>query len=79
MARLPFDGRMRITSAYGMRTDPISGQRTRHGGLDTMHSVDDKTASQGYIVDVYDDCIMLTGMDFVGDVPVPLGVYRIET
>ena len=47
--------------------------------FDTMHSADDKTASQGYIVDVYDDCIMLTGMDFVGDVPVPLGVYKIET
>ena len=36
MARLPFDGRMRITSAYGMRTDPITGQRTRHGGLDIV-------------------------------------------
>ena len=36
MARLPFDGKMRITSAYGMRTDPISGQRTRHGGLDIV-------------------------------------------
>lgn len=36
MARLPFDSRMRITSAYGMRTDPISGQRTRHGGLDMV-------------------------------------------
>lgn len=36
MARLPFDGRMRITSAYGMRTDPISGQRMRHGGLDIV-------------------------------------------
>ena len=36
MARLPFDGEMRITSAYGMRTDPISGQRTRHGGLDIV-------------------------------------------
>lgn len=36
MVRLPFDGRMRITSAYGMRTDPISGQRMRHGGLDIV-------------------------------------------
>ena len=36
MARLPFDGEMRITSAYGMRTDPISGQRMRHGGLDIV-------------------------------------------
>ena len=36
MARLPFDGEMRITSTYGMRTDPISGQRKRHGGLDIV-------------------------------------------
>ena len=36
MARLPFDGEMRITSTYGMRTDPISGQRMRHGGLDIV-------------------------------------------
>lgn len=36
MARLPFDGRMRITSAYGRRTDPISGQRTQHNGLDIV-------------------------------------------
>ena len=36
MARLPFDSKMRITSTYGMRTDPISGQRKRHGGLDIV-------------------------------------------
>lgn len=34
--------------------------------------------SQGYIVDVYDDCIVLTGMDFVNEVPVPLGVLKID-
>lgn len=42
-------------------------------------SVDDHTASQGYIVDVYDDCIVLNGMDFVNEVPVPLGIYKIGT
>ena len=35
--------------------------------------------SQGYIVDVYDDCIVLNGMDFIGNKPVPLGVYKIDT
>lgn len=35
--------------------------------------------SQGYIVDVYDDCIALNGMDFIGNKPVPLGVYKIDT
>lgn len=36
------------------------------------------TESQGYIVDVYDDCVVLNGMDFVNEVPVPLGVYKIN-
>ena len=34
--------------------------------------------SQGYIVDVYDDCIVLNGWDFVGNAPVVLGVYKIN-
>ena len=34
--------------------------------------------AQGYIVDVYDDCIVLNGWDFVGNKPVPLGTYRID-
>lgn len=37
-----------------------------------------ESESQGYIVDVYDDCIVLNGMDFVNEVPVPLGVYKIN-
>lgn len=35
--------------------------------------------SQGYIVDVYADCVVLNGWDFVGGQYVPPGVYRIET
>lgn len=35
--------------------------------------------SQGYIVDVYDDCIVLNGMDLINNKPVPLGVYKIDT
>lgn len=35
--------------------------------------------AQGYIVDVYDDCVVLNGMDFVNNVCVPLGVLKIET
>lgn len=37
------------------------------------------TKSQGFIVDVYDDCIVLNGVDFVSNEPVPLGVYKINT
>lgn len=35
--------------------------------------------SQGYIVDVYEDCIVLNGMDFINNIPVPLGVFKIDT
>lgn len=38
----------------------------------------DQNGSQGYIVDVYDDCIVLNGMDFINEKPVPLGVYKID-
>lgn len=34
--------------------------------------------SQGYLVDVYDDCIVLNGWDFVANKPVPLGTYKLE-
>ena len=37
------------------------------------------TESQGYIVDVYDDCIVLNGWDFINNKYVPLGVYKINT
>lgn len=45
-----------------------------NGGLVNRHS-----ESQGYIVDVYDDCIVLNGMDLVNNSYVPLGVYKITT
>lgn len=35
--------------------------------------------SQGYIVDVYDDCIVLNGIDFINNECVPLGTYKIDT
>jgi hypothetical protein len=35
--------------------------------------------SQGYIVDVYDDFIILNGWDFVGNKPIPLGTLKIDT
>ena len=47
--------------------------------FDTMKSQDDQSASQGYIVDVYGDCVVLTGMDFIKNEPIPLGVYKIDT
>ena len=35
--------------------------------------------SQGYIVDVYDGCIVLNGWDFIEGQYIPLGVYKIDT
>lgn len=53
--------------------------RPRNLNLSDGTTPEADSESQGYIVDVYDDCIVLNGMDFVNEVPVPLGVYKIET
>lgn len=42
-------------------------------------SVNDDAGSQGYIVDVYPDCIILNGRDFVGGQWVPTGIIKIKT
>ncbi len=47
--------------------------------LSTGETPEDNDGSQGYIVDVYDDCIVLNGWDFVNSQYVPLGVYKITT
>lgn len=39
----------------------------------------DDSKSYGYLMDVYDDCIVLNGIDFINDVPVPLGTFKINT
>jgi hypothetical protein len=37
------------------------------------------TESEGYLVDVYDDCIVLNGMNFIDNTIVPIGIYKIDT
>lgn len=39
----------------------------------------DDSMSYGYLMDVYDDCIVLNGMDFIDNEYVPLGVFKIDT
>ena len=39
----------------------------------------DDTLSYGYLMDVYDDCIVLNGMDFINNKAVPLGTFKIDT
>lgn len=47
--------------------------------LDTGETPEDQAGSQGYIVDVYEDCIVLNGWDFVRNQWAPHGVLKIET
>lgn len=54
----------------------VSGQL---GTLIKTAAKGDGSASEGYIVDVYDDCIVLNGWDFIENKPVPLGTYKIDT
>ena len=57
---------------------PSSGApRTLISADGTWEAADSE--SQGYIVDVYDDCIVLNGWDFVGNECVPLGTFKIDT
>ena len=44
----------------------------------TWEQVTEGLCSQGYIVDVYDDCIVLNGWDFPGGGPVAPGTVRID-
>lgn len=41
--------------------------------------VNRENESQGYIVDVYDDCVVLNGMNFINNECCPLGVFKIDT
>ena len=56
-----------------------SSARPRDVDLTTNTTPDDNNGSQGCVVDVYNDCIVLNGMDFVANEYVPLGVLKIDT
>lgn len=53
--------------------------RPRGINIATGATPEDDAGSQGYIVDVYPDCIVLNGRDFVGGEWIPMGVLKIET
>lgn len=56
-----------------------SSATPRDVDTDNMVSVNDNYASEGYVVDVYDNCIVLNGWDFINSEYIPLGVYKIDT
>lgn len=75
-----FDAQANYTEENGFKSVHVPSA----GAPRTLVSSDgtwtgDDAGSQGYIVDVYEDCIVLNGWDFIGNTPVPLGVYKITT
>lgn len=75
------DKKANYTEANGFKSAHIPSL-SRPRNLD-MDSTDKPTPyadseSQGYIVDVYDDCIVLNGMDFINNKPVPLGTFKVD-
>ena len=44
----------------------------------TYTKVVDYNSSQGYLVDVYDDCLVFNGIDFMTNKPIPLGTFKID-
>lgn len=74
------DDRATYTEHNGFKSVHVpSVGKPRDVDLETGTTPEDFDASQGYIVDVYDDCVVLNGWDFVGNKPVPLGTYKIRT
>lgn len=51
----------------------------RVADLETNVSVDDYYSSQGYLVDVYENHIILRGRDFVADKFLPIATYCLDT
>lgn len=75
-----YDANANYTERNGFKSVHVpSVGKPRDLDLKTGATPEDNNGSQGYIVDVYDDCIMLRGWDFVGNKPVPLGTYKIPT
>ena len=73
-----FDKIANYTDKDGFRSVHIPSLSRPCALIDGVRTTQD-TKSQGYVVDVYDDCIVLNGMDFINNNPVPLGVYKIDT
>lgn len=78
-----FDKCANYTEKNGFKSVHIPSSAMPRTLLDDTGSwVDDtqgENESYGYIVDVYGDCVVLNGMDFVNEKPVPLGTFKIDT
>lgn len=75
-----YDANANYTERNGFKSVHVpSLSRPRTINLASGTTPEDDTGSQGYIVDVYPDYIVLRGWDFIGNKPVPLGTYKIPT
>ena len=75
-----YDDNATYTERNGFKSVHVpSLGRPRNVNMSAGTTPEADSESQGYIVDVYNDCIVLNGMDFINNVPVPLGTYRINT
>lgn len=75
-----FDKTANFTEKNGFKSVHVpSLGRARDVDLTTGTTPEDMSSSEGYIVDVYPDCIVLNGRDFVGGEWVPMGVLKIDT
>ena len=67
--------------SLGNPTDIVDAEwnRDKDGERKAVYLKDYVTqVSQGYLMDVYDDCIVLNGIDFITEKPVPLGTFKID-
>ena len=68
------------TERNGFKSIHVPSSATpRNLDLSAGATVNDNGGSQGCVVDVYDDCIVLNGWDFINSQYVPLGIYKIDT
>lgn len=75
-----YDKTANYTERNGFKSVHVpSVGKPRDINLTTGETPEDNNGSQGYIVDVYDDCIVLNGWDFIGNTHVPFGTYKIDT
>lgn len=73
-----FDKNANFSDENGFKSvhNPSAGVPRRLVSADGTWELAD-SESQGYIVDVYDDCVVFNGMDLINNIPVPLGTYKI--
>lgn len=75
-----FDENANYTERNGFKSVHVpSLSQPRYLDLTAEETATDNSGSQGYIVDVYDDCIVLNSMDLINNKLIPLGILKIDT